>query len=50
MEYAMDWLGEMDRQGQTDELMRVESEYMRDRLQAEDDANHLPAYYLEQMD
>jgi len=50
MEEALDYLNELDRQGQTEELFRVESEYMREKLQAEDEANRLHLESLEFLD
>ena len=42
-------LKEWDQQGQAEELAKVESEYMRMKLEAEDEANRLQAP-LELMD
>jgi len=50
IEDALDWLDELDEQGRSEEVLRVESEYMRMKLEAEDEANRLLIYPLEQMD
>lgn len=50
LEDALDWLDDLDRQDQTSEVLRVESEYMKNRLQAEDEANHRLLEILERLD
>ncbi len=48
LEDALDWLDEQDRADQASELFLIESEYMKQKLEAEDEANRLPALSLEQ--
>jgi len=50
LEDAMDWLNDLDREDQTSEVFRCESEYMRQKLQSEDEANRLHLESLESLD
>lgn len=50
VEEAFEMLNALDQEDQTQELFRVESEYMKQKLQSEDDINRLTQEILEQID